>query len=450
MSAADFGNLDAIIIFSTLAGVVIPLGISSGLARYYSECRTKNEQIVLSSTVLNFTIFSSVLVLSLSALMPESVKTSILYSSDSELWFIISILIFSNCVLYQLQNLLRWQLEIKKYSYVNISVAIVTAACSIFFLITVGENYKSVLFGQIVGVLFGVGISLRYATHVFQPIFSFSILKKLLLYSIPLVPAILFEFLAVNADRISIKYILEESELGSYGVMYRISSMILIINLAFTNAFGPVIINNYKGLDSVKDTELIIRMFVIFQCFIVLILNGFQYHIVSVLSGDSYYHVAGLLPLIGLSLALQSGYFLFPGIEIGFKSKLASLLQLKWGVLSLFFCLLGVKYFGIYGAPISATIASFLFVISRAYFGQRHYSIPFEIRRLIYIFLASAFGNVILAILLIWRTSFSDLIYIIAILIILILSGATIVALGLKKNELIWVLSVVRNGFGRS
>jgi O-antigen/teichoic acid export membrane protein len=449
MSAEDFGSLDAIILFSTLAGLVIPFGISSGLARYYSECKTKAEKIALSSTVLNFTIFSSIVVLCLAFWLPDSVKASILYSNDSELWLTISILIFLNCILYQLQNLLRWQLEIKKYSYVSISVAVVTAGCSIFFLFAVDNSYKSILFGQIVGVLFGVVISLKFAKQVLQITFSLSALKKVLLYSTPLVPAILFEFLAINADRITIRYLLEESELGSYGVIYRIASLILIINLAFTNAFGPVIINNYKKQAATSDTEFIIRVFIILQCTILLALNGFQYHIISIFSGDNYYHASGLLPLIGISIALQSSYLLFPGIEIGYRTKLASVLQFMWAILSLSFCFIGVRYFGIYGAPISIALASSLYIASRVYFGQRHYFIPFEIKNLVYIILAVFFLNIFLSILMKSHNDISNFIDFVILLIIIILSSIFIAAVGLKSHELIRITTFLRNGLGR-
>ena len=218
----------------------------------------------------------------------------------------------------------------------------------------------SMVFSYIVTSLYII-IRGQFLTEIFSFHINKDVMKKMLKYSIPMIPTIIAWWFMQTSDKYMVIWKLGLSQSGIYSVSYKIPSLLTIVSSLFTQAWQISAISNYGEKDNANFVETVYKYFhmvsVMACAFLILgskILGGILY-------AKDYFIAWKCVPILliayvysGLSGFLASIFtaskktnYLFISTSIG------ALLNV---VLNLFF----IDWFGIQGAAYTTLIGFFV------------------------------------------------------------------------------------------
>src|SRR5690606_17645908 len=98
----------------------------------------------------------------------------------------------------------------------------------------------------------------------YKLIFNVTILKKMLIFSLPLVPSSIAIFFNLYLDRLIIKSQLGLDAVGLYAVAYKFATIINLVIVGFQSSLTPLIYANYDKAETPATLEKIFRVFFFF------------------------------------------------------------------------------------------------------------------------------------------------------------------------------------------
>jgi len=385
LSPADYGALDMMTVFGSIVALIMALEISQGVARFYYEEQTENQRSLLASTALWFTVISLTLFLIVALILAQKLSLLVLGVPDLENVFRLgSINIWLNSLLYLLRNQLRWELRSRTYSIVNIFHSIATATASVLFTYVFHFGIYGLLSGMIFGTIAGSLLGLWYLRKTFKLCFDISKLKKMLAFSIPLVPSGIAVFISMYIDRLMINYYLSLEEVGLYGIGFRLAGISTLALVGFQIALTPLVYKHYKDPETPHQLEMIFRFFLAIILMMFLILTLFANVVLWILTTPSYYPAKDLVPFLVPAILLSQMYIFAPGIGIMKKTHLLIWINIGGACLNALFNWLLIPSLGYVGAAI-ATMLGYACVFG-AYMlcSQKLYYVPHNWKAITY------------------------------------------------------------------
>ncbi len=275
------------------------LSLNSFLLRYYFKLKTESERKKLFGTIFNFLfLFSTALLFAELAIFPFLIDYfSIQVAFDP----FFKIMLFNNYFeVAAIIPLVIYRVRKKPVAYLllTLSKSILMIALGLLFIIFFDKG----IMGRYLGILFpNIFFILIYLIILRNKIslgIDFTILKKGLKYSLPIIPAAFAATAMSSADKIMIERFLDIKYISIYSIGFSIGSIILIMIRSFYIAIEPIILENY---DKKYFSKLIINYKVIFLLIINLIgcsVIIFSSEIVSIFVSFEYYESRIIIPFI--------------------------------------------------------------------------------------------------------------------------------------------------------
>lgn len=355
--------------------------LSSGTLRYWSSSSYTDSQFTNTLAIAYTKITSIIFIL-------VFIGVALNWGTEKVLWIISAYLFLISLALFTItQNIYSASIQPNHYAFLTITYSILALAFG-SLLSYLGYGASGIIFGIAIGTFIPAifvfkGIWLPLNKKEFNPV----LLKKLLIYGLPLAAAALVEEVTKVTDRFMLAGIRGKSDAGLYAVGYDLSgNSILMIMAAINVAAYPVII---KLLDS-EGTEAAIKYF---RKYIVLLLavsipaviglNLVGPNLVHLLIDSEYQKsVIFLLPWITMAIflmGLQVFYFDL-AFQLGQKTIASVKIAVLIAIVNIVINYHLIPEMGIQGAAI-ATIASFAVgCILSAYFGRKYFSLPFPLK----------------------------------------------------------------------
>jgi O-antigen/teichoic acid export membrane protein len=399
-TGAEYGTLALLGISGAFATAVFSVQIYQGMSRYISDKETSLlERKQIASTSLFFTI-SSYLVFILLALMFKEQIIDFL-SEDSRIssyvYYLWLITLFLNSLFYTLGVQLKFLRKTKSFSLTSFTYAIFNILLTLFFALGLNYRLESIFLASI----FVAPIIIIWQLYLLRKELMFYMgkeaLKKLLVFSVPLVPASI-AYLALNfTDRVFIKEINQSlTSVGIYDMAFKFSAIISLIVLAFQSAMAPLVYEKYTEKETPGELGKIFKLFIAIGTFGVLCLALFSYETLYIFTQPLYYEASQFMPLFYLSVLLTGLGMFSPGLHVMKKTKLIAVTVIITSLLNIGLNYLLIKEMGIMGAALATLLSVIINNITLFIFSQRLYKIPFDsfkIGRVILIFLIVFFAG---------------------------------------------------------
>lgn len=381
LTPSNYGALDMITVFSSLIALTVVLEISQGVSRFYRDEKTEENKKVLASTSLWFTIlmFSVFLVIAL-AFAPELSLIVIGLPGLDDVFRLGVVFIWINGLFYLLRNQLRFELRSEAYSIVNIVQSLTTAGASVLLAYVFHFGIYGFLAGMIIGTAAGTSIGLYYLKTTFQLRFDLTKLKKMLAFSIPLVPSSIAVFVNMYIDRLMINHYLSLKEVGLYGMGYRLAGISTLILVGFQTALTPLIYKHYQEPETPHQLATIFRTFLSIVIVVFLILSLFADVALCILTTPAYYAADKVVVFLVPAILLSQMYIFAPGIGISKKTYLYVWINVGGAILNFFFNWLLIPQIGYVGAGIATLIGSAYVFGANMYYSQKLYYVPHDWR----------------------------------------------------------------------
>ncbi len=388
-SPSEYGISSLISSTYSILHLLLLLGLSTAIYKYYFDQTTQNNQIKTITTATIFLATESILFCIIGYFLTPFLSQLILGSKEyvDLIYLMILSLGFTNLQIIPL-SLLRAQKKSTKYIIYSFFNSLLNISLSIIFIVVLELGILGLLLAQtITGFTFmiiGLIISREYIKF---SAFDSSTLKRLLSYGAPLIITGLMSFVLIQSDRFLINFFLDVSDVGYYSPAYAIGT---IINFIFVQPFQliwlPSVFDSYQKQGSTSYYRNMLTYYFLIVSWFTLGLSVFSKEILLMFTSPIYQWVYVLIPWIAYAYLF---YGLYMVVNIGFyvKGKTSNIIKIIMpaAIINILINILLLPIIGVYGGAIATLIAYVALFFLALYFNRKIMPIDYQWRRIIFI-----------------------------------------------------------------
>lgn len=348
---------------------IIGLGMSTGISRYYFE-KQKDMEVFLKSNLLFLLIYGSIISLVIYFASPE-------IGNKINLDFkIIRLAIIGGAlrIIFDIyQRLLMSSKKSKEYNITGIVKSLVVLSITICLALILKEKFYSKIYATLsFGIMFFLVLIIKYRKKFNCLVIDSKHIKYTLVYSVPLIPAILSNFILAQFDRIAISNITGNlANTGLYSFAYNVGMIQQVIVLSVINTIRPYFYQHLNDGDYLKIDEMAKK----YSKFIYISALGlilFSREVVVVMAKENYYEALDLVPIVVVGYVFVFFYTLY--FQYASYSKKTGTISANTFIAGILNIYLNYKYIPIYGYKAAAftTVVSYLVLFILHYCNSKY------------------------------------------------------------------------------
>jgi O-antigen/teichoic acid export membrane protein len=386
LAPSDYGVWELLDLVMSLLGMLLNMGLTAGILKYYAAAETNADRRAIISTSFVFALLTgSVVFTAGSALIP--VATRALFGPGVSnvylfLSFTLSVMAYVATVPYTLMRA-RHQTE-RLVTFDTVGMVFMLLLNVYFVLILKLGLFGVLLSPLLVGTVKAI-VLFVWTRHDFGVSIDRKRLRQLLVFGGPLVLSNLTMFALNFSDRFFLREFQSLEAVGIYAVGYKFGYM---LNFLMIQPFNMMWQARMYVIHKQADHRRIFRhMFVLYSLLLIasgLGLSLFGQTAVPILVDQRYVGAAAIIPIVTLAYVfLGIGFFLQVGMFLASRTSLIGVVSAMASVANLVLNYVLIRSFGMAGAA-WATLLGFLVLAVGSYFFSEHvYSLPLGVGRVL-------------------------------------------------------------------
>lgn len=378
LTTSEYGTADLVTTTINMLLPIVTLSIYEATLRFTIGEDENRQYLTLKNSFLLLFLASIVFILAITII---NLKIKIPYSE-----FIIIII-----VLQGFQNILAQYVrainKIKIYAINGIIMSLVLAISNIIFLkflsFGVDGYLLSIIMSNLVSLFFMVIVLKFDFVLIVKSKVDWKLFKRMLVYSVPLIPNAFMWWLMNASSRYFILFYLDATANGLFAVASKIPSILSMVQTVFFQAWQLSAIEEY---DSDNKREFYSSIFywlstIMIICTSILIL--FLKPIINITMSGNYSLSWKPVPFLLIGLIFSSFSSFFGTFYIAEKKTTGVMYtSVIGGMVSLILNFILIRYFGIIGAGLSTLISFLLIWILRVRDINKFFKINIQLKRL--------------------------------------------------------------------
>jgi O-antigen/teichoic acid export membrane protein len=395
LSTTEYGILAVVEITATLLAAVVSLKINAAFFRWYWDKNfiSKQKSIFFTSLVV-LVITSSFLFFPV--IYYDKVISELLFQTQGFSYLIVLMLL--STMLQVIIQLVLYLIQLKEkavfYSLSSIIKLFVALIFTVIFITQYGRGingiYEALIISQVVFLFF----TLKFVISNIKIKFEWEIMTEMLKFSLPLIFAEISGILLNVSDRYMLNFMSTASDVGIYSLGFKVSNTIRVfIYSSVMMAVSPLI---YQFIDKPNNKRFytkIMTYFALGSMAFVLSFSIFSKEIVEFLAKNKdFWNASEVIPILSFSIffgILKDSSL--TGLNITKKSKIIAIVVLFTSVLNIILNYLFIPIWGTKGAAIATLISSFISFVVFYQFAQKHYPIPYEVKKVMLVISSGIF-----------------------------------------------------------
>lgn len=380
LTTEQYGTMDLINTTQSLLIPILCLQIISGVYRYLVDSDKYDSNEIISTSMF-FIGATSFMGLSVFLIFYKVFEIEIPYIGIILAMFILTML--NN----MLKQIIRGLDQIKLFSISGILTTLFTCALNIYFIGFRGMSYLGMLWANVLTLLV-INIIIIYISKLYKSIsykkINKSVLKELLIYSIPLLPNTVNWWVMNVSDRYILTAFLGMSAVGIYSLSNKIASIMFMVNSIFEKAWQTNAIQNFNSPNRDIYFSSIFNKLVKIQIGMILLATIGLKLVVNFVVGPEYiecWKYANILFLANMFLSF--GLFYGVGYNCAKDTKSAFSTTIISSVINIVINIIFVKFLGIYAAAISTLISYMVLWVLRIFTTKRFFEISVDYKEMI-------------------------------------------------------------------
>jgi len=390
LTPSDYGILQLVFLTTETLAIVISMRLAVTIFRFFYETDNEIERnTVISTALLGVILVATLFLVPLFFLSPwlaelvlADAKHAVLFKiSIVSLWMSLSVSIFQNYL----------QLKERSILFVSISLVRLLLACllNIYFVAFMKIGVIGILISSLIIDTLSFIVMIPILLKIVGIRFSINWLKRMLRFSLPLVPSSIANEAMHASDRYFIMAFFSLSETGIYALAYKMGNS---IHSLFYVSFSQIW--NARRFAIAKETDAapaiyanICTYFIGLMSFVGLGMAIFAQDIIKLIAPEKYWQAGLIMPAIVLCYVVYAiEDHISTGIYLTKKTERYSLMKISSGAANIALNFILIPRYGMYGAVFSTLLTFCIFNAGLYFFGRNLYLIPFEWRRLSLIF----------------------------------------------------------------
>jgi O-antigen/teichoic acid export membrane protein len=389
LTPADYGAAEVMFAAVVSASIVVRLGLIEALLRFYYKGDEDPDRVVASTFAGLFWFATAGALIALPFATPISEAlldrpaADLARISIGGLW-VLTMFEF-------LLTLFRLEERARAFFVTTIVNVLVTIGLTVVLVVGAGEGARGLLLGSYAsGAAFVLGLIVAQRRRLSLR-FDRALLRRLLRFGLPTMPAEASLYLLNFVDRIIIVRSVGLAEAGLYSLAVKFAQAVNVLVRGFQLAWPPLAYSIRDDGEARRAYATIVTLFVAGCAFVVTGMWLFSRWIVRALAAPEFFGSYKAIGLISTAVTLYALYMVLVVIlgrtgrtEFNFPATLAALAA------NVALNLILVPSLGIVGAGL-ALVASYLVVLALMYgFTQRLFPVPYQWGRLARVALTAA------------------------------------------------------------
>jgi len=380
LSTAEYGTVDLVIATANMLLPIVSGSIFQAVLRFVIEDKENADKIMTNALVITLIgYFISIL------FFPIIVATNLLGNSNVVLfmYIILFVQIFERIF----AEYTRAIGEIKKFALNGIILSLSIAVLNIIFLVGFGFGVEGYFYSFILANLISI-LFLTLSTNIFSH-FDFSkirvkFMRKLMVYSIPLIPNSLMWWIINASSKYFIRVFVSVGANGLFAVASRVPTLLNVVNQIFMQAWQLSAIEEYenenKSVFYSNVFNYLSSILFIGTSFILIILKpAFRFAFAS-----DYFVAWKAVPFLLLG-AVFSSFSGFLGTNYIASKQTGGVFKTSvyGGIISIILNFIIIPNFGLIGAGVSSMLSFLVMWLLRLYDTRRFVTINTNWKKLI-------------------------------------------------------------------
>jgi O-antigen/teichoic acid export membrane protein len=365
LSPNDYGITNLIQSFLSVSTFLISFSLYSAIPRFYVEYKEQRDKLkLLFGSIVIFVFLSGVFFLIISNIF-SGLLTRFLFQGIP---FFPYILIGLFTLLFQSLHTIHMSVlkAIQKgrfLAFLSILVFLIQTGITILLVVKFELGPLGVLLSQaIVSILYSIIMIVDLIKRDLLTLkFDYSILKRALRYSIPIIPHNLSTHIASFVSRIFINNLASLAMVGLYGIAMQFGSLIDLFQTSVNKAFSPYFFNLLKDGDanSEKSQMGFVKVLLSFYSVIYLGVGLFSQEAVLLMTHSRYATAWKIIPILVIAYSVKSIYYFYVNILFYHEEAARKIFYatLTGSFLDIILAALLIPRYGMYGAAVSFLIA---------------------------------------------------------------------------------------------
>lgn len=399
LPTGEFGVVTELYAYVSFLIIILTYGMETGFFKF-SESEKDSDKVY--STTLISLLFTSVLFVIFVTGFYKNIANFIGYPQNPEyvLWF--GIIIALDAFVSIPFARLRQQNKAKRFATIKMLNIFTNIGLNLFFIklcpYLIENNpdtwvlsfhdgsiaVKYIFFSNLVASALTVILLLPDIIKV-KLSFDKGLLKRILIYSSPLLIAGLAGVVNETLDRILLKSFLPEtvdvmSEIGIYGASYKIAILMLLFIQMFRYAAEPFFFSQAKEKDSKQTYALVMKYFVIFGLFIFLFVMMYL-DIIKYFIGPEYHSGLKIVPIVLMAnLFLGIIYNLSIWYKLTNKTRQGAYIAIFGAIITIVLNIILIPKIGYEGSAWATFACYFSMMILSYFLGQKYFKVNYDIK----------------------------------------------------------------------
>lgn len=376
LSVEDYGITDIITVYVSFFLGIITCSITEAIFIFPKDV-PKDVQKSYFSSGLFFALFSFIVAAILFALVQWSCNMLEISNSFTKYAWIIYFIIVATFIQNYLQQFSRSINLVRVYAVSGVLLTFFSAFFS--FVLIPKFGVLGFIYAQIGSLLL---------TSIYTFIFSnsnsfFSInsiskesYKKMLIYSIPLIPNGIMWWLVSALNRPIIEHYLSIKEVGLFAVANKFPSLLTMVFSIFIFSWQISVLEEFNNESYKQFYNKVLRVIFIILFLISCGLTIFSKVIVSIMVDDKFYEAWKLIPILTFAVLFSSlsGY-VGTNFSASRESKYFFYSSIWGAITSIVFNIILIPFFGLFGAALAVVLSFVVMAISRIIYSWKYVQI---------------------------------------------------------------------------
>lgn len=391
LSQDEMGAYGYILVIVGFFSTFLILGGDNAYARYFFEYKSKKEKQFLTTTLFIFFSVWAIVALILPLIFVDDISFFLLDTKAYTLVFFLAFLSLPLKLISSLSNqALRNQFKTKQFIIYNFFTAFITIVAAICLLKFTSLGIGSIFLGMIVADMLVLPFRIYAIKDLFVMSIDFSILKKILTYGIPFLPATIAYWIFSSADRVMLESMSGLDSVGIYTVAVTLGGIMSILASAIGQAWSPHAIKTYE-LDKESARELykrFLNVLITLVLFVLFCASMVGKEIIIFLFPEEYSSAfyPMLLLLIGIGFKI-TGQVTAAGISLAKKTIYLVYITFFVAIINIILNYLLIPMYHENGASIATMFSFLLLTFLYSFVSQKLFKIEYDKRYIAWSFL---------------------------------------------------------------
>ncbi len=406
----DYGIVTNLYAWTALLLVILTYGMETGFFRFANKEGEDSHQVFFTSIICLFT--TSLLFSLLCIVFSQPIADLLGYGAYPEYMTMMFVCVSIDAFASIAFAYLRYQKRPIRFAAIKILFVALNISFNLFFLVLcpkisdwsiiaswynpdygVGYVFIANALSTIIQTLFLLPTFIQALRERKSniPAFSWSLLGRLLRYSLPLLVLGIAGIMNQTLDKLIFPYINPailsadphatiQSELGIYGACFKIAVVMMMFSQAFRYAYEPFVFSKHKDRNSVQTYADVMKYYILFS-FLILLGMVVYLDVLKLLINHTYWDGLVIVPIVLWTYIFQGVY-----MNLSFWYKLAD--KTYYGAI---FSLIGliitaalqiwlVPTYGYIASAFSGTVCYFVIMLISYFIGRKYLDVPYDLK----------------------------------------------------------------------